>query len=132
MGDPSEITYLRFGYTKAIPEGATYVENGWYYKKLSAPTGDDIRFAAYNNVLNEDGTIASNLVFNKVKARLYTASFIEKAFVKYVTVDGTTVEAVENAYHSASVIQAADAILKHPMASKAEKEYANSIKAAIQ
>ena len=131
-GDPSETTYLRFGYTKAIPNGATYIENGWYYKRLSAPTGDDIRFAAYNNVLNEDGTITSNLVFNEVKARLYTANFTEKAFVKYVTVDGTTVEAVENAYHSASVIQAADAILKHPMASKAEKEYANSIKAAIQ
>ena len=43
-GDPSETTYLRFGYTKAIPNGATYIENGWYYKRLSAPTGDDIRF----------------------------------------------------------------------------------------
>lgn len=131
-GNPSETTYLRFGYTKAIPNGATYIENGWYYKRLSAPTGDDIRFAAYNNVLNDDGTITSNLVFNNVKARLYTANFIEKAFVKYVTIDGTTVEAVEGAYHSSSVSEAADAILAHPMASKAEKDYATSIKSAIQ
>lgn len=131
-GDPSETTYLRFGYTKAIPNGATYIENGWYYKRLSAPTGDDIRFAANNNALNEDGTITSNLVFNNVKARLYTANFIEKAFVKYVTIDGTTVEAVEGAYHSSSVSEAADAIIAHPMASKAEKDYAKSIKSAIQ
>ena len=131
-GDPSETTYLRFGYTKAIPNGATYIENGWYYKRLSAPTGDDIRFAAYNNALNDDGTITSNLVFNNVKARLYTANFIEKAFVKYVTIDGTTVEAVEGAYHSSSVSEAADAILAHPMASKAEKDYATSIKSAIK
>lgn len=131
-GDPSETTYLRFGYTKAIPNGATYIENGWYYKRLSAPTGDDIRFAAYNNALNDDGSITSNLVFNNVKARLYTANFIEKAFVKYVTIDGTTVEAVEGAYHSSSVSEAADAIIAHPMASKAEKDYATSIKSAIQ
>ena len=131
-GDPSETTYLRFGYTKAIPAGATYIENGWYYKKLSAPTGDDKRLAAYNNVLNEDGTITSNLVFNNVKASLYTANFTEKAFVKYVTADGTTVEVVEGAYHSSSVSDAADAILAHPMASEAEKDYATSIKSAIQ
>ena len=131
-GDPSETTYLRFGYTKAIPAGATYIENGWYYKKLSAPTGDDKRLAAYNNVLNEDGTITSNLVFNNVKASLYTANFTEKAFVKYVTADGTTVEAAEGAYHSSSVSDAAGAILAHPMASEAEKDYATSIKSAIQ
>lgn len=131
-GDPNETTYLRFGYTKAIPNGATYIENGWYYKRLSAPTGEDIRFAAYNNALNDDGTITSNLVFNNVKARLYTANFIEKAFVKYTTVDGTTVEAVEGAYHSSSVSEAADAIIAHPMASKAEKDYATKIKSAIQ
>ena len=131
-GDPNETTYLRFGYTKAIPNGATYIENGWYYKRLRAPTGEDIRFAAYNNALNDDGTITSNLVFNNVKARLYTANFIEKAFVKYTTVDGTTVEAVEGAYHSSSVSEAADAIIAHPMASKAEKDYATKIKSAIQ
>ena len=131
-GVPSESTYLRFGYTKAIPEGTTYIENGWYYKRLSAPTSGDRRLVAYNNALNNDGTITSNLVFNGVAKNYYTANFTEKAFVKYMTVDGTTVEAVEDAYHSRSVSEVADAILAHPMASKAEKDYAKSIKSAIQ
>lgn len=130
-GLPSESTYLRFGYTKAIPEGTTYIENGWYYKRLSAPTSGDRRLVAYNNALNNDGTITSNLVFNGVAKNYYTANFTEKAFVKYMTVDGTTVEAVEDAYHSRSVREVADAILAHPMASKAEKDYATSIKSAI-
>lgn len=131
-GVPSESTYLRFGYTKAIPEKATYIENGWYYKRLSAPTSGDCRLVAYNNALNNDGTITSNLVFNGVTKNYYTANFTEKAFVKYMTVDGTTVEAVEDAYHSRSVSEVADAILAHPMASEAEKDYATSIKSAIQ
>ena len=131
-GVPSESTYLRFGYTKAIPEGTTYIENGWYYKRLSAPTSGDRRLVAYNNALNNDGTITSNLVFNGVAKNYYTANFTEKAFVKYMTVDGTTVEAIEDAYHSRSVSEVADAILAHPMASKAEKDYATSIKSAIQ
>ena len=131
-GVPSESTYLRFGYTKAIPEGTTYIQNGWYYKRLSAPTSADRRLVAYNNALNNDGTITSNLVFNEVAKNYYTANFTEKAFVKYMTVDGTTVEAVEDAYHSRSVNEVADAILAHPMASKAEKDYATSIKSAIQ
>lgn len=131
-GVPSESTYLRFGYTKAIPEKATYIENGWYYMMLSAPTSGDRRLVAYNNALNNDGTITSNLVFNGVAKNYYTANFTEKAFVKYMTVDGTTVEAVEDAYHSRSVSEVADAILAHPMASEAEKDYATSIKSAIQ
>ena len=131
-GVPSESTYLRFGYTKAIPEGTTYIENGWYYKRLSTPTSGDRRLVAYNNALNNDGTITSNLVFNGVAKNYYTANFTEKAFVKYMTVDGTTVEAVEDAYHSRSVSEVADAILAHPMASEAEKDYATSIKSAIQ
>ena len=131
-GVPSESTYLRFGYTKAIPEKATYIENGWYYKRLSAPTSGDRRLVAHNNALNNDGTITSNLVFNGVAKNYYTANFTEKAFVKYMTVDGTTVEAVEDAYHSRSVSEVADAILAHPMASEAEKDYATSIKSAIQ
>ena len=131
-GVPSESTYLRFGYTKAIPEKATYIENGWYYKRLSAPTSGDRRLVAYNNALNNDGTITSNLAFNGVTKNYYTANFTEKAFVKYMTVDGTTVEAVEDAYHSRSVSEVADAILAHPMASEAEKDYATNIKSAIQ
>ena len=132
IGNPDEFTYLRFGYTMAIPENSTFVENGWYYKKVTVSSPDDVRFVAYNNAMNNDGTVTANLVFNEVKTSLYTANFTEKAFVKYVTVDGTTVEAVESNYQSRSVIDVADAILEHPMASKAEKEYAKKIKSAIQ
>lgn len=131
VGDPTELTYLRFGYTMAIPEGSTFVENGWYYKKVTVSSPDDVRFVAYNNAMNNDGTVTANLVFNEVETSLYTANFTEKAFVKYVTVDGTTVEAVEGNYQSYSVIEVAEAILEHPMASQAEKEYAEKIKSAI-
>lgn len=130
--DPSTSTYLRFGYTMAIPEKSTFIENGWYYKKVTVSSPDDVRFVAYNNAMNKDGTVTANLVFNGVKAGLYTANFTEKAFVKYVTVDGTTVEAVESDYQTRSVDEVADAILKHPMASNSEKEYALKIKSAIQ
>ena len=129
-GVPSESTYLRFGYTKAIPEGTTYVENGWYYKKVTVSSPDDVRFVAYNNVLNSDGSITSNLVFPNVKKNLYSATFTEKAFVKYQTADGTTVEAAEGAYQTRSVNEVADMILSHPMASQTEKEYATKIKSA--
>ena len=129
-GDPTELTYLRFGYTMAIPEGTTYIENGWYYKKVTVSSPDDVRFVAYNNVLNSDGSITSNLVFPNVKKNLYSATFTEKAFVKYQTADGTTVEAAEGAYQMRSVNEVADMILSHPMASKAEKEYATKIKSA--
>ncbi|RXZ54306.1 hypothetical protein ET524_07300 [Senegalimassilia faecalis] len=132
VGDPAELTYLRFGYTMAIPEKSTFIENGWYYKRVTVSSPDDVRFVAYNNAMNNDGTVTANLVFNEVKTSLYTANFTEKAFVKYVTVDGTTVEAVESNYQSRSVIDVAGAILEHPMASKAEKEYAKKIKSAIQ
>ena len=129
-GDPTELTYLRFGYTMAIPEGTTYIENGWYYKKVTVSSPDDVRFVAYNNVLNSDGSITSNLVFPNVKKNLYSATFTEKAFVKYQTADGTTVEAAEGAYQTRSVNEVADMILSHPMASQTEKEYATKIKSA--
>ena len=61
----------------------------------------------------------------------YSANFSEKAFVKYVTADGTTVEAVESDYQVNSVLGVADVILAHPMASKAEKDYAAQIRAAV-
>ena len=132
VGDPTVSTYLRFGYTMAIPKNATYIENGWYYKKVTVSSPDDVRFVASNNVLNNDGTITSNLVFKGVKASLYKTTFNEKAFVKYETADGTTVEAVEGAYQSRSVDEVADAILQHPMASQKEKQYAQDIKSVTQ
>lgn len=130
--DPSTSTYLRFGYTMAIPEKSAFIENGWYYKKVTVSSPDDVRFVAYNNAMNNDGTVTANLVFNNVKTNLYKANFTEKAFVKYVTADGTTVEAVESDCQTRSVGEVADAILKHPMASNSEKEYALKIKSAIQ
>lgn len=132
LTDPSTSTYLRFGYTMAIPEKSAFIENGWYYKKVTVSSPDDVRFVAYNNAMNNDGTVTANLVFNNVKTNLYKANFTEKAFVKYVTADGTTVEAVESDYQTRSVGEVADAILKHPMASNSEKEYALKIKSAIQ
>ena len=131
VAQPSELTWLRFGYTMALPEGASYVENGWYFKKVSTSQPTDVRRLANNNVLNIDGTITANLVFTGVTTNYYSANFSEKAFVKYVTADGTTVEAVESDYQVNSVLGVADAILAHPMASKAEKDYATLIKAAV-
>ena len=131
VAQPSELTWLRFGYTMALPEGASFVENGWYFKKVSTSQPTDVRRLANNNVLNIDGTITANLVFTGVTTNYYSANFSEKAFVKYVTADGTTVEAVESDYQVNSVLGVADAILAHPMASKAEKDYATQIKAAV-
>lgn len=130
VAQPSELTWLRFGYTMALPEGASFVENGWYFKKVSTSQPTDVRKLANNNVLNIDGTITANLVFTGVTTNYYSANFSEKAFVKYVTADGTIVEAVESDYQVNSVLGVADAILAHPMASKAEIDYATQIKAA--
>ena len=131
-GESAVSTDLRFGYTKAIPEGATYISNGWYIKSLKEGSAKDDYLEASNNVLNNDGTVTSNLVLIDVPKNCYKLDFAEKAFVKYVTVDGTTVEAVESQYQSRSVSAVADAILHHPMASQYEKQYANDIKSAIQ
>ena len=131
VAQPSELTWLRFDCTMALPEGASFVENGWYFKKVSTSQPTDVRRLANNNVLNIDGTITANLVFTGVATNYYSANFSEKAFVKYVTADGTTVEAVESDYQVNSVLGVADVILAHPMASKAEKDYATQIKAAV-
>ena len=130
--DPSTSTYLRFGYTMAVPSGVTFVENGWYVKSIKASAPEDVRRVASNKVLNSDGTVTSNLVIVDVPTSYYEYNFGEKAFVKYVTADGTTVEVVENTYQSRSVSEVADAILAHPMASQTEKDYAKQIKSAIQ
>ncbi len=131
VAQPSELTWLRFGYTMALPEGASYVENGWYFKKVSTSQPTDVRKSANIYVLNIDGTITANLVFTGVTTNYYSANFSEKAFVKYKTADGTTVEAAESDYQVNSVLGVADAILAHPMASEAEKYYATQIKAAV-
>ena len=131
VAQPSELTWLRFGYTMDLPEGASFVDNDWYFKKVSTSQPTDVRRLANNSVLNIDGTITANLVFTGVTTNYYSANFSEKAFVKYVTADGTTVEAVESDYQVNSVLGVADVILAHPMASKVGKDYATQIKAAV-
>ena len=72
VAQPSELTWLRFGYTMALPEGASFVENGWYFKKVSTSQPTDVRRLANNNVLNIDGTITANLVFTGVTTNYYS------------------------------------------------------------
>mgnify|MGYP004504008415 CR=1 FL=1 len=122
VAQPSELTWLRFGYTMALPEGANFIENDWYFKKVSTSQPTDVRRLANNNVLNIDGTITANLVFTGVATNYYSANFSEKTFVKYVTTDGTTVEAAESDYQENSALGGTGVILAHPMASKAGKD----------
>ena len=127
---PSESTDLRFGYTMAIPENTTFVENGWYFKTISSSQSEVVRKPANNNILNIDGTVTAFIVFTGVTTDYYAAVFNEKAFVKYVTADGTTVETAESGYRQRSVTQVANMILNHSMASQDEKNYAQQIIAA--
>ena len=129
---PAEYTTPRFSYTMSIPDGVTFVENGWYFKKVSDPTKPDVRSLSYNSIVQTGNKIFSSQTFNKVAARLYGKKFSTKAFVKYTTVDGTTVETVEADYDAFTPAEIADAVLAHPMATQADKDYAAAIKAAIQ
>ena len=104
VAQPSELTWLRLGYTMALPEGASLVENGWHFKKVSTSQSADVRRLANNNVLNIDGAITANLEFTEVTTNYYSAKCSEKAFVKYVTADGTTVEVAESDYQVNSAL----------------------------
>lgn len=128
---PAEYTTPRFSYTMSIPDGVTFIDNGWYFKKVSDPTKPDVRSLSYNNVVQMGNKIFGSQTFNKVPVRLYEKKFSTKAFVKYATADGTTVEAVEADYDAFTVAEIADAVLAHPMATQADKDYAAAIKAAV-
>lgn len=128
---PAEYTTTRFSYTMSIPEGVTFIENGWYFKKVSNQTKPDVRSLSYNNILQTGNKIFSSQTFNKVPVRLYEKKFSTKAFVKYATVDGTTVEAVEADYDAFTPAEIADAVIAHPMATQADRDYAAAIKAAV-
>lgn len=128
---PAEYTTPRFSYTMSIPDGVTFIENGWYFKKVSDPTKPDVRSLSYNNVVQMGNKIFSSQTFNKVPVRLYEKKFSTKAFVKYATADGTTVEAVEADYDAFTPVEIADAVLAHPMATQADRDYAAAIKAAV-
>lgn len=128
---PAEYTTPRFSYNMSIPDGVTFIENGWYFKKVSDPTKPDVRSLSYNNIVQMGNKIFSSQTFNKVPVRLYEKKFSTKAFVKYTTADGTTVEAVEADYDAFTPAEIADAVLAHPMATQADKDYAAAIKAAV-
>lgn len=127
VGAPAELTYLRFGYNLAIPDNASFIENGWYYHRPQDEAGVQKSVVASNNVLNNDGTVTSNIVFSKVAKDRYKLVYQVMAYVKYKTSDGTEVEAKENAYQERSVLDVAQAIQNHQMASATEKAYSQAI-----
>lgn len=128
---PAEHTTPRFAYTMSVPEGAALIENGWYFKKVSNPSLPDVRSPAGNNVVQTGNTVYAAMTFNKVTPKYYGKKFSTKAFVKYTTADGTTVEAVEADYDAFTPAEIADAVLAHPMVTQADKDYAAAIKAAV-
>ena len=128
---PAEYTTPRFSYIMSVPEGVTSIENGWYFKKVTDPTKPDVRSLSGNNIVQTGNTVFTSLTFNKVTARFYGKKFSTKAFAKYTTADGTTVEAVEADYDAFTPAEIADAVLAHPMATQADKDYAAAIKAAV-
>ena len=128
---PAEYTTPRFSYIMSVPEGVTSIEDGWYFKKVSDPTKPDVRRLSRNNVVQTGNTVFSSMTFNKVTPEYYGKKFSTKAFVKYTTVDGTTVEAVEADYDAFTPAEIADAVLAHPMATQANRDYAAAIKAAV-
>jgi|GEM_PF-3890329 len=128
---PAEYTTPRFSYTMSIPEGVTSIEDGWYFKKVSDPTKPDVRRLSRDNVVQTGNTVFASMTFNKVTPEYYEKKFSMKAFVKYTTADGTTVEAVEADYDAFTPAEIADAVLAHPMANQADKDYAAAIKAAV-
>ena len=129
---PEQYTTPRFAYTMSLPEGATSIENGWYFKKVSNPSLPDVRSLSGNNIVQTGGTVYAAQTFTKVSPKYYERQFATKAFAKYATADGTTVEAVEADYDAFSPVEIADAVLANPMASEADKTYAAAIKAAVQ
>lgn len=129
---PAEHTTPRFAYIMSVPAGAALIENGWYFKKVTNPSLPDVRSVSYNNVVQTGGTVYTALTFNKVAPKHYEKKFSTKAFAKYTTADGTTVEAVEADYDALTPAEIADAALAHPMATQADKDYAAAIKAAVQ
>ncbi len=128
--DPAGNTGLRFSYDITAPGGSNFVGVGMYGRFADKP--EDHTFNLNTGSLRTDGRSDSNLVFDRMKVQYYERPYIIKAFVKYTTADGTTVEAVEGEYHAATMAGIADAVLAHPMATKADKDYAAAIKAAIQ
>lgn len=128
---PAEYTTPRFSYIMSVPEGATSIENGWYFKKVTDPTKPDVRSPSGSNVVQTGNKVFTSMTFNKAAVRFYEKKFSTKAFAKYTTADGTTVEAVEADYDAFTPAEIADAVLAHPMATQSDKDYAAAIKASV-
>ena len=127
----AEKVNLKFGYIMSVPESTVPIEFGLYYKIWVNPTKPDVRRTIKNRDVYTGNTIGTSYTFTNTPPKHYKDRISVKAFVKYVTADGTTVEAVESDYQVNSVLGVADAILAHPMATQEEKDYAAAIKAAV-
>ena len=129
---PAEKTNTKFSYIMSVPEGTVFIELGVYYKNPVDPTKPDKRRPIVNKTVYTGDTTATSLTFLNTKPNHYKVKLSTKAFVKYTTEDGTTVEAVEADYDAFSTMEIADAVLSHPMATQADRDYAAAIKAAVQ
>lgn len=126
---PTTNAGLRFSYDITAPVGSSFVGMGVHGR--FADKLEDKTLNLKTGSLRTDGHSDSNLVLSQMKVEYYERPYIIKAFVKYATADGTTVEAVEGEYHAGTMAGIADATLSHPMATQADKDYASAIKAAV-
>lgn len=126
---PTTNAGLRFSCDITAPVGSSFVGMGMHGR--FADKLEDKTFNLKTGSLRTDGHSDSNLVLSPMKAEYYERPYIIKAFVKYTTADGTTVEAVDGEYHAGTMAEIADAVLAHPMATQADKDYASAIKAAV-
>ena len=125
---PAGNTGLRFSYNVAAPKMSKFVGMGIYGR--FANKVNDHTFSLNAASLRTDGYADSNLVLNSMPVKYYKTPYIVKYFMKYTTVDGTTLEIVEDEYHEATMVGIADSVLANPMATDADKTYAMAIKEA--
>ncbi len=119
---------MRFSYNVTAPKGSKFVGMGIYGR--FANKDKDHTFNLNAGSLRTDGYADSNLVLDSMPVKYYKTPYIVKYFLKYITVDGTTVEIVEDEYHETTMVNIADSVLVNPMATDADKTYAIAIKEA--
>ncbi len=128
VGNPATETYLRFGYNFELPEGATYVSNGWTYY---VDANDQHTLEASNNLLYEDGTFMSNLVITNVPLANYDTSIYVKAYLIYKDSNNKEVKVEESGFNKRSVKEVANSILKNSSASTSDRTYAQGVVGAL-
>lgn len=128
----AENVNVKFTYIMSVPESTVLIEFGIYYKLSVNATKPEVRRTINGRDVCTGNKIATSWTFLNTPPKHYKDRLSTKAFVKYTTEDGTTVEAVQADYNTFSTMEVADAILAHPMATQADKDYAAAIKAAIQ